>query len=844
MAYQVKYRQKPHLTFTEVAPFLGITEAFSDRVIFTNASSLSNSALVRTRWYSREVFHGLSAGSLKQIECWLKEKPLPIIRAKPDPEYQLQALADIAKAFACDDRATAVMACGTGKTLVALWAAEQAHPLTVLVLVPSLILLQQTLKEWSEHTNWESRFSYLCVCSDQTVDLRNDEINIDKSDVGFRVDTDPAVVRAFLSRPTDDVKVIFSTYHSSPVVGAGSKEHPPFDFAVFDEAHKTTGRSGRSFSYALSNGNIHIGKRLFLTATPRHIDIRHRDEEGEFLIQSMDDPSVYGRRAHILSFHAAAEKGIICRYKVLISVIDKQMVDDFTRKNGITLVDGDEIGAQWVANLIALKQAARKVDAKKIISFHSRVATAKEFASREPRGIARYLPEYDVRHVNGTQSSADRGEIIKAFATAEHALLTNAKCLTEGINIPAVDMVAFIDPRESRIDIAQAVGRAMRKPRGATTKTLGYVLVPLFCGVDGENVDDAIKSERFDGIASVVNALQENDEELVDIIRELRQRKGEGLPFNPKRFIDKVEVMGPHVDLARLTQSIAIEVGDRMGVSWDEWYGRLVKYKQREGHCRVPQSFKTEDGYRLGSWVFNRRATQDQLSPERRQQLDELGFVWDSMGEDWIDALSHLRAYKQREGHCRVPQSFKTEDGYPLGGWIYNQREARDKLSPERRQQLDELGFVWDPFEQDWREGLRHLRAYKQREGHCRVHASFKAEDGYRLGSWVSNQRKPFNRRRTKDRLSPERRQQLEELGFVWDPIEQDWQEGLSHLRAYKQREGHCRVPTLFRSADGYRLGSWVSRQRKPFNRRNTKNRLSPEHRQQLEELGFVWKVR
>ena len=631
VAYQVKYRQKPNLTFTEVAPFLGITEAFSDRVIFTNASSLSNSALVRTRWYSGEVFHGLSAGSLKQIECWLKEKPLPIIRAKPDPEYQLQALADIAKAFACDDRATAVMACGTGKTLVALWAAEQAHPLTVLVLVPSLILLQQTLKEWSEHTNWESRFSYLCVCSDQTVDLRNDEINIDKSDVGFRVDTDPAVVRAFLSRPTDDVKVIFSTYHSSPVVGAGSKEHPPFDFAVFDEAHKTTGRSGRSFSYALSNGNIHIGKRLFLTATPRHIDIRHRDEEGEFLIQSMDDPSVYGRRAHILSFHAAAEKGIICRYKVLISVIDKQMVDDFTRKNGITLVDGDEIGAQWVANLIALKQAARKVDAKKIISFHSRVATAKEFASREPRGIARYLPEYDVRHVNGTQSSADRGEIIKAFATAEHALLTNAKCLTEGINIPAVDMVAFIDPRESRIDIAQAVGRAMRKPRGATTKTLGYVLVPLFCGVDGENVDDAIKSERFDGIASVVNALQENDEELVDIIRELRQRKGEGLPFNPKRFIDKVEVMGPHVDLARLTQSIAIEVGDRMGVSWDEWYGRLVKYKQREGHCRVPQGFKTEDGFQLGSWIANQRGNKDQLSPERRQRLDELGFVWDSI---------------------------------------------------------------------------------------------------------------------------------------------------------------------------------------------------------------------
>jgi len=388
--------------------------------------------------------------------------------------------------------------------------------------------LQQTLKEWTENTSWESQFSYLCVCSDQTVDLRNDQINIDKSDVGFRVDTDPAVVRAFLSQPTDNVKVIFSTYQSSPVVGEGSKDLPPFDFAVFDEAHKTTGRSGTFFSYALSDDNIRIHKRLFLTATPRHIDIRHRDEQGEFLVQSMDDPAIYGHRAHILSFRAAAHKGIICRYKVLISVIDKQMIDDFTRNNGITLVDGNEIAARWVANLIALEQAAKKVDARKIISFHSRVVTAKEFASSESRGIARYLPEYDVRHVNGAQSSADRSEIIRAFATAEHGLLTNARCLTEGINIPAVDMVAFIDPRQSRIDIAQAVGRAMRKPRGTTTKTIGYVLVPLFCGVDGESVEEAIKSERFDAIASVVNSLQENDEEMVDTIRELKQRKEKG----------------------------------------------------------------------------------------------------------------------------------------------------------------------------------------------------------------------------------------------------------------------------------------------------------------------------
>jgi predicted helicase len=202
------------------------------------------------------------------------------------------------------------MACATGKTFVAMWAAEQQNPKTVLVLVPSLALLQQTLREWSEQTKWGKSFRYLCVCSDPTVGLKDDEINIDQSEVEFRIDTDPRVVRRFLKLQTNDVKVIFSTYHSSSVVGKGAKGLPPIDLAIFDEAHKTTGLAGGAFGYALLDRNIQIRKRLFLTATPRHIDIRHRGKEGDFRIYSMDDESVYGPRAHTLSFAEAAKKGI------------------------------------------------------------------------------------------------------------------------------------------------------------------------------------------------------------------------------------------------------------------------------------------------------------------------------------------------------------------------------------------------------------------------------------------------------------------------------------------------------------------------------------------------------
>src|SRR5262249_11863326 len=157
---------------------------------------------------------------------------------------------------------------------------------------PSLTLLQQTLDEWSRHNRWGRDFTYLCVCSDPTVASKdqNDPITFHRSDAGFRVDTDPEVVRAFIARVMPStIKLIFSTYQSSPVVSEGIRGLPPLDIAIFDEAHKTTGPHGGLFAHSLSYENIRIRKRLFLTATPHHYDIRHRNREGDFRIVSMDD---------------------------------------------------------------------------------------------------------------------------------------------------------------------------------------------------------------------------------------------------------------------------------------------------------------------------------------------------------------------------------------------------------------------------------------------------------------------------------------------------------------------------------------------------------------------------
>jgi predicted helicase len=354
------------------------------------------------------------------------------------------------------------MACGIGKTLVALWAVEQLKPKTVLVLVPSLTLLQQTLDEWSRHNNWGKDFTYLCVCFDPTVASKDeyDPVQLEGMDLEFRVDTDPDEVRRFLNRPTSNIRVVFSTYHSSPIVSEGVRGLAPFDIAVFDEAHKTSGPAGGSFAHALLQENVAIRKRLFFTATPRHYDIRHRNREGDFKHQSMDDLAIYGPRAHTLTFGSAARQEIICNYKVVISVVDGQEVNDFALKHGITLVQGDLIGAKWVAHEIAVERALEKTEAQHVITFHSKVSNAKEFASEGSRGIIQFLPGFSIFHVNGLQHSSERKRLIRDFRDSKKALITNARCLTEGIDVPAVDMVAFIEPRHSKID----TGRRMPAP--------------------------------------------------------------------------------------------------------------------------------------------------------------------------------------------------------------------------------------------------------------------------------------------------------------------------------------------------------------------------------------------
>jgi Helicase associated domain len=260
---------------------------------------------------------------------------------------------------------------------------------------------------------------------------------------------------------------------------------------------------------------------------------------------------------------------------------------------------------------------------------------------------------------------------------------------------------------------------------------------------------------------------------------------------------------------------------------WENGLRHLKKFKDREGHCVVFIDYKEGD-FSLGQWVSRQRQVKMNLPVARRDQLNELGFVWDPLGGAWEQAFKRLVAFKNRDGHCRVPDEH-VESGFKLGKWVGKQR-AKKRMSPEQRQRLTELGFVWDPSSDQWEKGFHFLKQYRHREKHCRVHPRYE-ESGFKLGVWVTTQR------HSKKPIPLERRRQLDDLGFVWDPLEADWEQGFTYLVAFKNKTGHCVVPQPF-ELEGFALGRWVSKQRL------NADKMSDERRERLAGIGFIWQPR
>lgn len=488
-----------------------------------------------------------------------------------DPRpHQREAIDSIRKTFETHDRCSLVMACGTGKTLTSLRLCEEMLGMggTVLFLAPSISLISQTMRAWVNQIRDNEKINLYVVCSDPKASKvgktkqEEDEAYGRLTDLPYPATTNPITIAHRFRKHSDALNVVFSTYQSIDVIHQAQQNGLfDFDLTICDEAHRTTGvMDGESaFQRVHDQEYLRSDKRLYMTATPRIYgeDAKRKAREGVVPIASMDDEKTYGPIAYRLGFGQAVERGLLTDYKIVVmgvtanmvrvpfqSITDagmKLQIEDTAKFIGCWKALFDRRHARGVEDIVQIGRHARREDtnddAKRplhhAIAFASSIKASKQLSeefqsvidaytnneadSSQPEGQAQPL-RVTIDHIDGTMDSELRMEKLAWLAADEGEyqchILSNARCLAEGIDIPDLDAVIYLSSRRSKVDIIQSVGRVMRRAPG---KEYGYIIIPVFLE-DGEDPDAVLSTSAFSTVWDVVRALRSHDERLDAII--------------------------------------------------------------------------------------------------------------------------------------------------------------------------------------------------------------------------------------------------------------------------------------------------------------------------------------
>lgn len=494
----------------------------------------------------------------------------PTLKKKFDPRpHQQIAIDNVIREFKTTDRGKLIMACGTGKTFTSLRLAEQqaGKGKRVLFLVPSLSLLSQTLTEWTQQC--EVPLHSFAVCSDSDVGKKKDTSEEDVVQTFVHELRYPATTEADklakefeLRHDEEHMSVVYSTYHSIAVISKAQKQYglDDFDLIICDEAHRTTGvtfsdEDESAFVRVHDQNFIRAEKRLYMTATPRLYGTAAKAsaEQDNAELCSMDDIEKYGRDLHTITFSEAVRRDLLCDYKVIVLTVDEAYI---SRKiQSLLKDDNNELKVDDAAKIIGCWKALSKLDTKEDLADDDKPMTkavafcqviepqstskrksskhkvsSKNIASVFQSVVEAYQEASDIEdglfceaeHIDGSMNASQKGEKISWLKekTDENVcrILSNVRCLSEGVDVPALDAVLFLTPRNSQVDVVQSVGRVMRKSEG---KTRGYVILPVVVPT-GMEPDEALNDNKvFKVVWDVLQALRSHDDRFDAMINKL-----------------------------------------------------------------------------------------------------------------------------------------------------------------------------------------------------------------------------------------------------------------------------------------------------------------------------------
>ncbi|MGO4634918.1 Helicase associated domain protein [Streptomyces sp. 2RAF24] len=800
-------------------------------------------------------------------------------------------------------RTQVIMATGSGKTRVAVRSAEELHAGRVLVLVPSLDLLAQTEAAWREGGR---RGPMIGVSS-----LRGEEVSFPNT-----TDVDELVE---WMRGLEKVTV-YATYAS---LGLGTLERAhagglaAWDLIVVDEAHRVSGRIGKPWAVVHDNQKIPSLRRLYMTATPRLWQLGDEDEAsapGELVASMEDDPEgPFGSRCFTLTLSEAIDRGICAPYQVVcVDVTDTAL--QAAQLLGAEGRSAEVRGARLAALQTALVKASAEEGFRRTLVFHHVVKEAEAFAAGLPDVAAQLHasdPELYPKTIWADWLCGDHkplhrrrllGEFAAGIATdgtvVEKCFLCSVKVLGEGVDTKNCDSVYWADVRGSMPDLVQAVGRALRMQPGEGK--MASLVVPVLLG-PGETADNMLTSRAFGGLAKLLEALRAHDARIVETLAEQQapsrykpvstdeSRKstggsgeGSGGVSAPAKALLKFST--PR-DPAALAAFINLRVLNPEHEHWRRGVEAAVIYAREHGDLRVPFTYRVPEGeeaeavgwpaslanFPLGQWTADARRfyARGDMDEERIAQLEKLGMVWSHFDVAWEEGLSAARGWAAEHGHLLAPLD-AAHQGYKVGIWLKNARAAARRaqeleqrqaeglpveswsgaLSPERREQLEEIDPSWCPaWPVEWQRAFHLTRQHLEEVGgELPTEPGVVVHRGEDLGRWVRAQRLGW------DKLTAVQQWMCEQVLGITPASEEEkpqprrtqagkWALNYEAAKQFYEREGHLQVPRKHverivgedQEEREHKLGAWIG------NQRSRAATLTPERVELLSAIGMRW---
>ena len=746
-------------TRKDIATFLDLSRNHCNNIteqilVHTGTNGIKKTALLPDSFtqIGLDFWSQLTEEDWLAIQYLVKGKKVPNVKRNPRP-HQQEAITASKQYFLKDKntRGKLIMPCGTGKSLTAYWITQTLASKATIIAVPSLALIKQSLEDWTKEmllSKTATLPEWCCICSDESTGQLTDDFITDTYSLGIPTTTSEDEITSFLKRKTAGGKIIFTTYQSADKLAQVSKRlNFKFDLAILDEAHKTVGAKDKTFSILLQEDKISISKRLFMTATERIV----KGEDDDIL--SMDDDKVYGNVFYKLSFKKAIEEGIITDYKIVTVLVNDTEVQDLIKKNKYVTDQSkkvDETEAQMLTTAIALKKAMTEYSLKHVVSFHKSINASKEFQALYQK-IDNSSDSPTVFHISSKLNAGARAELLKDFRNTGNAIITNARCLTEGVDVPAIDCVLFADQKQSVVDIVQASGRALRQYTDKITgvkKEVGYIIIPVVLK-EGESLDDLTESSRFKTVTRIVTSLSTQDETIAEELKLIdggKQKVGSG----------KIQVIGTvtksiKLNLTLFSLKISTKIWERIAKN------NILKFDKAREFSRSLNL----PGYKEWLTFYDEGKIPKDIPkyPDKAYEYfdkfkgwpDWLGNEGNSVESNFRLGISELTNYIAKYGNSYVPEKFQTEGGFKLGQFCKMARHGVI-IVKERIDLLDNVdGWVWDIEEDKFQRMYNELKKFALKykgipNKEVNAHNVYIGNYKLNLGSWVFSLRSIYRK--------------------------------------------------------------------------------------------------